>query len=80
MTDPFILLDDARAADGSGARLFEKPVEVFRALRPDEVEQTLAAAQGAQAEKGGVLAGYLAYEAGLALEPKLLPLADARQH
>ncbi len=27
---------------------------------------------------GGTLAGYIAYEAGLALEPKLRPLADAR--
>ncbi|MAO04943.1 MAG: aminodeoxychorismate synthase, component I [Citromicrobium sp.] len=76
--DPFILLDDARPAHDGGARLFERPVEVFRALRPDEVETTLAAAQSAQAERGGTLAGYLAYEAGLALEPKLHPLADAR--
>ena len=76
--DPFILLDDARPAHGGGARLFEQPVEVFRALRPGEVEPTLAAAQSAQAARGGTLAGYLAYEAGLALEPKLHPLADAR--
>ncbi len=80
--EPFILLDDARAPDGDGAsggaRLFEAPVEVFRALRAAEVADTLAAAQAAQTERGGTLAGYLAYEAGLALEPKLRPLADAR--
>ena len=49
---------------------------VFRALRPEEVGPTIAAAEAAQAERGGTLAGYLAYEAGLALEPKLQPLAD----
>ena len=80
--EPFILLDDARpTTDGgaeAGARLFEAPVAVFRALRPEEVEDTLAAAEAAQAERGGTLAGYLAYEAGLALEPKLQPLADMR--
>ncbi|MBB3034162.1 aminodeoxychorismate synthase component I [Alteriqipengyuania lutimaris] len=79
---PFILLDDARPAQHGGAtggaRLFEDPLKVFRALRPDEVEDVLAQAEAAQAESGGVLAGYLAYEAGLALEPKLRPLADGR--
>ncbi len=78
MADPFILLDDARDGAGVGARLFESPREVFRALRPDEVAETLAAAEAAQADRGGTLAGYIAYEAGLALEPKLRPLADAR--
>jgi len=44
--------------------------------RPD-----LAQAGGADAarlETGGHLAGYIAYEAGLALEPKLAGLAEAR--
>ena len=76
--DLFILLDDARDGAEAGARLFEAPIAVFRALRADDVEDVLAAAQAAQAEQGGVLAGYFAYEAGLALEPKLRPLADAR--
>ncbi|MEL7691818.1 aminodeoxychorismate synthase component I [Citromicrobium bathyomarinum] len=80
--EPFILLDDARPTTdggaGAGARLFGAPVAVFRALRPEEVEDTLAAAEAAQAERGGTLAGYLAYEAGLALEPKLRSLADMR--
>ena len=80
--EPFILLDDARpTTDGgaqAGARLFEAPVAVFRALRPEEVEDTIAAAEAAQAERGGTLAGYLAYETGLALETKLQPLADMR--
>ena len=80
--DPFILLDDARPSEdggvGGGARLFEAPVAIFRAVRADEVEQTLAAAQAVRAERGGTLAGYVAYEAGLALEPKLRPLANVR--
>jgi len=80
--DPFILLDDARApgAEGAsgGARLFESPTAIFRALRADEVADTLTAAEAAHAERGGTLAGFFAYEAGLALEPRLRPLADTR--
>ena len=78
--EPFILLEDAREGAGTqaGARLLEAPSEGFRALRADEVAPTIAAAEAALAERGGTLAGYFAYEAGLALEPKLRPLADAR--
>ena len=71
----FVLLDDARTEGASDARLFEKPRALFIARRPEEVAATLAAADAALAEQGGALAGYLAYEAGLALEPKLAPLA-----
>ncbi len=78
---PFVLLDDARAPTHSGgaadAHLFENPVQVFVAHRPDEVAQVLAAADAAR-DEGGTLAGYIAYEAGLALEAKLAPLAAAR--
>ncbi|MBX7494825.1 aminodeoxychorismate synthase component I [Qipengyuania sp. 6B39] len=79
MTDrhPFVLLDDARESGAADALLFENPREVFVARRPDEVEAVLAAAEAARA-KGGELAGYIAYEAGLALEPKLAKLAAAR--
>ena len=77
---PFLLLDDARAKGGASggapAQLFECPVEVFTAYRAEHVETVLAAAQRAQHERGGTLAGYVAYEAGLALEPKLSGLAD----
>ena len=74
---PFVLLDDARTAGAADALLFERPRAVFVARRPGEVEGALAAAEAARAE-GGELAGYIAYEAGLALEPKLAPLAAAR--
>lgn len=79
---PLVLLDDARvapsAAGAADAQWFEDPVEVFVARRPDEVASVLAAADTARREQGGTLAGYLAYEAGLALEPRLQPLAAGR--
>lgn len=75
---PFVLLDDARAEGAADAHLYENPVEVFVARRVDEVEAVLAAADAARVERGGWLAGFIAYEAGLALEPKLRALAEAR--
>jgi len=77
-TKPFVLLDDARAEGASDAQLFENPREVFVARRPDEVLPMLEAAEAARKASGGTLAGYLAYEAGLAMEPKLAPLAAER--
>ncbi|HYD24878.1 MAG TPA: aminodeoxychorismate synthase component I [Croceibacterium sp.] len=77
-TQPFVLLDDARAEGASDAQLFEHPREVFVAHRPEEVLPALEAADAARAATGGTLAGYLAYEAGLALEPKLAPRAETR--
>jgi para-aminobenzoate synthetase/4-amino-4-deoxychorismate lyase len=76
---PFVLLDDARAGDGAAdALLYEAPRALFVAHRPDEVEAVLAAAEAARVAQGGALAGYLAYEAGLALEPRLAGLAASR--
>ena len=75
---PFVLFDDAREEGASDAQLFENPREIFVARRPEEVASVLAAADAARRASGGTLAGYLAYEAGLALEPKLMPLADDR--
>ena len=77
-TTPFVLLDDARASGASDAQLFTAPRALFVARRPEEVVAVLAEADRALAEEGGHLAGYLAYEAGLALEGKLAPLAAAR--
>lgn len=76
---PFVLLDDARpAAAAADALLYEAPQAVFVAHRPDQVESVLDAAEQARRAHGGSLAGYVAYEAGLALEPKLAGLAAAR--
>ncbi len=74
---PFVLLDDARESGAADALLFENPRQIFVAHRPEQVEAVLAAAEAARRE-GGELAGYIAYEAGLALEERLRPLAEAR--
>ncbi|EAQ28745.1 Para-aminobenzoate synthase, component I [Erythrobacter sp. NAP1] len=75
----FVLLDDARAPDGGAADAlyYENPRETFIAYRPDEVADALEAAEQAR-KTGGELAGYIAYEAGLALEDRLAPPASAR--
>ena len=71
---PFILLDDARE-DGAGpARLYTAPQEIVVARRPDEVDAALARIGTAP----GHWAGMIAYEAGLALEPRLEALLPGR--
>ena len=77
MAEPFILLDDARTEGASPARLYRAPVEVVVARRPGEVESALARIAALSAQ-GFEMAGYLAYEAGLALEPRLAALAERR--
>lgn len=77
MTEPFILLDDARPEGASAARLYRGAKEVVVARRAAEVAPALARIDALRSE-GYDLVGYLAYEAGLALEERLLPLADAR--
>ena len=73
---PLVLLDDARA-DGAPARLYRAPVRVIRADRIDQVWPALAASRAGQAE-GLEAAGFIAYEAGPAFEPRLAPpLAQA---
>ena len=64
---PFILLDDARVEGAAPARLYERPAEIVVARQPGEVDAALSRiGTGA-----GHWAGYIAYEAGLALEPRL---------
>ena len=80
---PFVLLDDARESGAEGpraadTRVYRDPAQVFAAYRPADVERVLGEAEAARAAGRGELAGYVAYEAGLALEPKLAALADAR--
>ncbi len=75
---PFVLLDDARTTGAAPARLYTDPVEIVTTRRADEVTTALEALR--TATRGGLhAAGYLAYEAGAALEPKLagLPSGDA---
>ncbi len=77
MPEPFILLDDARPTQASDARLYRAPLEIVVARRPDEVAPALERLDVLRGQ-GHELAGFLAYEAGLALEPRLAPLAAAR--
>jgi para-aminobenzoate synthetase/4-amino-4-deoxychorismate lyase len=61
--EPFVLLEfEGRS------RLYRRPAEVVTARSPDEIRPALDRLRGRHA------AGFLAYEAGHALEPKLAPL------
>jgi para-aminobenzoate synthetase/4-amino-4-deoxychorismate lyase len=62
--EPFVLLDFQ-----GEARLYRRPVEVVQARRAEDVRPALRRLRGRHA------AGFLAYESGHALEPKLAPLA-----
>lgn len=75
---PFVLLDDARASGGVDAHLFTAPDQVFVARQAGQVADILAQADAARIATGGTLAGYIAYEAGLALEGKLSATAAGR--
>ena len=66
MSAPFVLLDDARP--GGRARLFSDAREIVETRDPEEIGACLERLRGAAA------AGFLAYEAGHALEAKLAPL------
>jgi len=74
MAQPFILLDDARqpstVARASDARLYQDPVEQVIARRVEDVLPALQRIETLRRE-GHEMAGYMAYEAGLALEPRL---------
>lgn len=67
---PFVLLDDARVTGAADARLYRDPVEIIRVSHLDEVRPALARLRAASA-KGYHCAGFLTYEAGLALEDRL---------
>ena len=70
---PFVLLDDAREG-GASARLYHEPVETVAAHRSDEVRPALARLRAARG-RGLHAVGFLSYEAGHALEPRLASLA-----
>jgi para-aminobenzoate synthetase/4-amino-4-deoxychorismate lyase len=69
-TLPFVLLDDARAGT---ARLFTDLSGTVQAERAEQVVPALAALRAI----GGERAGFIGFEAGYALEPRLLPLFRA---
>lgn len=72
--EPFIFLDDARSQGAGPARLYTVPQEIVIARRADEVEPALARIGASP----GHWAGMIAYEAGLALEPRLAAHLPAR--
>lgn len=74
--EPFVLLDDARPGVGAVARLYRDPAGVVVARRSEDVRPALASLRAALAQRLNV-AGYISYEAGLALEPRLAGLARA---
>lgn len=63
---------------GGKPALFDAPREVIAAHAPGEVARALARAEAARAG-GAWIAGYVAYEAGYALEPKLARLMPRRR-
>jgi para-aminobenzoate synthetase / 4-amino-4-deoxychorismate lyase len=64
---PFVLLDDARAVGASSGRLYTSPIEIVTTRDPAQVPSLLAGLRGSPHH----VAGFLGYEAGHALEPKL---------
>ena len=73
MREPFVLFDDMRAGD-AGARVYERPVDEICAFSVDEARPALDRLRQAVAA-GLHAAGFIAYDAAYALEPKLGPLA-----
>lgn len=71
---PFVLLDDARVQGAAPARLYREPLEIVVARRPEDVPEALDRIGAGEGEWAGVIA----YEAGLALEPRLAGLAARR--
>ncbi len=69
-SEPFVLLDDARRSDASPARLYRAPVRMLTASDASGLDRLLHDIREAQ-DSGKHVAGYLAYEAGFALEPRL---------
>ena len=72
LSAPFVLLDDARAHGAAPARLYRGPTEIVTTANPAEVKACLDRLRAATRD-GRHAAGFLAYEAGHALEPALAP-------
>lgn len=67
---PFVLLDDAREEGAAPARLYHDPVSVISATGLDDLEACLANLRK-DIQAGYHAAGYMSYEAGLALEGRV---------
>jgi para-aminobenzoate synthetase/4-amino-4-deoxychorismate lyase len=71
---PFVLLDDA-SPDGMASRLYRAPRRVIAAATLETVRPALREMRAA-VQAGAHAAGFLAYEAGAAIEPRLAALPD----
>lgn len=76
--EAFVLFDDARPRVAAAARLYRDPVAIIEAWRSADVQPALDRLAEA-AERGLHVAGFMSYEAGLALEDRLLPIARRRE-
>jgi para-aminobenzoate synthetase/4-amino-4-deoxychorismate lyase len=72
MSAPFVLIDDATPGREWLLR-FDRPMNVITAAGPGEVPSALRAVEDALAA-GHHVAGWMSYELGYALEPRLAPL------
>jgi para-aminobenzoate synthetase/4-amino-4-deoxychorismate lyase len=73
MDQCFVLFDDMRPG-GAGARIYEQPAEEIAAYSIEDVHPALEKVRAAVAG-GRHAAGFMAYDAAYALEPKLWSLA-----
>ncbi len=69
MSAPFVLLED-RLRAGAFARLYVNPVAIVRCDTPEEIDDAFARIEAGVAD-GLHAAGFLSYELGHALEPRL---------
>ena len=69
MGGPFVLFDDMRP-DGAGVRIYENPIAEIMAASIEDVQPALEQLR-ASIDEGRHAAGFIAYDAAYALEPKL---------
>jgi len=69
LSEAFVLLDNSSGSDAASL-LFTDPVSTISAWEPEDVPEALGRLEGAVAD-GLHAAGFLAYELGYVLEPKL---------
>lgn len=70
---PCVLLESSQRTPGAKSLLFTNPVAILEPRTPQALHEALRRIEEETA-RGRWVAGYVAYEAGFALEPKLLPL------
>lgn len=77
LSEAFVLLDNS-SADGGASLFFRDPVDIISAAEPADVPGALRRIEEALAA-GRYVAGFLAYELGYVLEPKLAHLLPKKR-